>query len=189
MPFLALFLLLIFLPAFKGRRDVTDPLSGKIVTAQDARSYYDLDLADLYAGRTNWNTIGAYPYSPAFAQLVYPLNLLSWPLFVAAWTALLIGAVFLMTGSQLFLLGLAGTVLAATDLSQAEVDLAENVSNALTDPAHERGEDVRLGIEEGDAAALDVGEVVERAARSRERPLGRNRRNGQRSVRASSILR
>lgn len=28
LPFLALFLLLIFLPAFKGRRDVTDPLSG-----------------------------------------------------------------------------------------------------------------------------------------------------------------
>jgi len=28
LPFLALFLLLIFLPAFKGRRDITDPLSG-----------------------------------------------------------------------------------------------------------------------------------------------------------------
>jgi hypothetical protein len=86
--------------------NVTDPGKGW-VTAQDARSYFGLDLADLYAGRTEWNTIGAYPYSPAFAQLVYPLNLLPWPVFVAAWTALLIGAVYLITGPELFLLGLA----------------------------------------------------------------------------------
>src|SRR5664279_4360240 len=51
-----------------------DPWSGQPVTAQDARSYYGLDLANLYAGRTNWNAIGAYPYSPAFAQLVCPLD-------------------------------------------------------------------------------------------------------------------
>ena len=80
---------------------------GHLVTAQDARSYYGLDLADLYEGRTDWNTIGAYPYSPAFAQLVYPLDLLPWPVFVAAWTAILIGAVYLITGPDLFLLGLA----------------------------------------------------------------------------------
>lgn len=87
--------------------DVTDPFSGQVVTAQDARSYYGLNLADLYTGRTEWNTIGAYPYSPAFAMLVYPLNLLPWPVFVAAWTAILIGAVWLLTGKQLFLLGMA----------------------------------------------------------------------------------
>ncbi len=87
--------------------NVTEPFSGQLVTAQDARSYYGLNLADLYAGRTNWNTIGAYPYSPAFAQLVYPLDLLPWPAFVAAWTALLIGAAFLLTGPELFLVGLA----------------------------------------------------------------------------------
>lgn len=87
--------------------DVTDPFSGQVVTAQDARSYYGLNLADLYTGRTEWNTIGAYPYSPAFAVLVYPLNLLPWPVFVAAWTAILIGAVWLLTGKQLFLLGMA----------------------------------------------------------------------------------
>lgn len=86
--------------------DVTEPFAGKWVTAQDARSYYDLNLADLYTGRTNWNTIGAYPYSPAFAVLVYPLNLLPWPLFVAAWTAILIAAVWALTGPEYFLLGL-----------------------------------------------------------------------------------
>jgi hypothetical protein len=86
---------------------VTDPFSGQVVTAQDARSYYGLDLGDLYTGRTDWNSIGAYPYSPAFALLVFPLNLLPWPLFVAAWTAILIGAVWLLTGRELFLIGLA----------------------------------------------------------------------------------
>ncbi|MEI7745115.1 MAG: glycosyltransferase 87 family protein [Chloroflexota bacterium] len=86
--------------------DVTEPFAGRWVTAQDARSYYDLDLADLYTGRTNWNTIGAYPYSPAFAVLVYPLNLLPWPLFVAAWTAILLLAVWRLTGPDYLLLGL-----------------------------------------------------------------------------------
>ena len=86
--------------------NVSDPFAGQVVTAQDARSYYGLNLADLYAGRTDWNTIGAYPYSPAFAMLVYPLNLLPWTLFVAAWTALLIGAVWVLTGRELFLFGM-----------------------------------------------------------------------------------
>jgi Glycosyltransferase family 87 len=87
--------------------NVSEPFAGRFVTAQDARSYYGLNLADLYTGRTAWNTIGAYPYSPAFAQLVYPLNLLPWPAFVAAWTAILMAAVFVLTGPELFLLGLA----------------------------------------------------------------------------------
>ena len=87
--------------------NVSDPFSGHVVTAQDARSYYGLNLADLYTGRSDWNSIGAYPYSPAFAQLVYPLDLLPWPVFVAAWTAILIAAVYWLTGPDLFLLGLA----------------------------------------------------------------------------------
>ncbi len=86
--------------------DVSEPFSGRFVTAQDARSYYGFNLANLYAGRTDWNTIGAYPYSPAFAQLVYPLDLLPWPAFVAAWTGILIVAAFLLTGRDLFLVGL-----------------------------------------------------------------------------------
>ncbi len=100
--------------------NVTDPLSGQVVTAQDARSYYGLELGDLYTGRTNWNTIGAYPYSPAFAQLVYPLDLLPWPVFVAAWTAILIGATYLITGPDLFLLGL---VVGAMELAGGNISL------------------------------------------------------------------
>jgi hypothetical protein len=100
--------------------DVTEPFAGRLVTAQDARSYYGFNLGDLYTGRTDWNTIGAYPYSPAFAQLVYPLNLLPWPAFVAAWTAILIGAVYLLTGPELLLLGL---VVGAMEIAGGNVSL------------------------------------------------------------------
>ena len=97
-----------------------DAWSGRIVTAQDARSYYGFDYAAIYAGRSDWNSIGAYPYSPAFAQAMWPLNLLPWPMFVAAWTALLIAAVFLLTGRQLFLVGL---LVAAMEIAGGNVSL------------------------------------------------------------------
>jgi hypothetical protein len=100
--------------------DVKEPFSGSWVTAQDARSYYGFDYADIYAGRTNWNTIGAYPYSPAFAQLVWPLNLLPWPLFVAAWTGILLWAAYRLTGPRLFWLGL---IVAAMEIAGGNVSL------------------------------------------------------------------
>jgi len=98
----------------------TQPWNGQPVTAQDARSYYGFNYADLYAGRTDWNAIGAYPYSPAFAQLLFPLNLLPWPLFVAAWTAILIAAVWMLTGPDYFLLGL---VVGAMEIAGGNVSL------------------------------------------------------------------
>jgi hypothetical protein len=96
------------------------PWNGQPVTAQDARSYYNFDYANLYAGRSDWNAIGAYPYSPAFAQLLYPLNLLPWPLFVAAWTAILIAAVWFLTGPEYFLLGL---VVGAMEIAGGNISL------------------------------------------------------------------
>ena len=100
--------------------NATEPWSGRLVTAQDARSYYGLNLADLYAGRTDWNSIGAYPYSPAFAQLVFPLDLLPWPAFVGAFTAILLAAVWYLTGPELFLLGL---VVGAMEIAGGNVSL------------------------------------------------------------------
>src|SRR4051812_47888883 len=99
---------------------VTDPLSGHLAWAQDARSYFGFDYADLYAGRTDWNAVGAYPYSPAFAQLIWPLNQLPWPLFVATWTALLLGGVFLLTGPEL---ALAGLFVGAMEIAGGNVSL------------------------------------------------------------------
>lgn len=87
--------------------DVSEPFTGRFVTAQDARSYFGFDYTDIYAGRTDWGTIGAYPYSPAFAHAVWPLNQLPWPAFVAAWTVIVMAAVLYLTGPQLLLLGLA----------------------------------------------------------------------------------
>jgi hypothetical protein len=85
---------------------LSDPSFGFFASAQDARSYHGLDVADPYVGRTSWGTVGAFPYSPAFAQLVWPLGLLPWPAFVATWTALLIGCVAWLTGRRLLLVGL-----------------------------------------------------------------------------------
>jgi hypothetical protein len=121
----AVLMLVLVVAGSDPRIDVTEPFSGKVVTGQDARSYYGLNLADLYEGRTNWNTIGAYPYSPAFAQLVYPLNLLPWPIFVAAWTALLLAAVFFLTGPRLLLLGL---VLGAMEIAGGNISLLLTVA-------------------------------------------------------------
>ena len=98
----------------------TQPWNGQPVTAQDARSYYGFDYTNLYAGRTDWNAIGAYPYSPAFAQLLYPLNLLPWPLFVAVWTAILIAAVWSLTGPDYFLIGL---VVGAMEIAGGNISL------------------------------------------------------------------
>ncbi len=100
--------------------NATQPWNGQPVTAQDARSYYGFNYADLYAGRTDWNAIGAYPYSPAFAQLLAPLNLLPWTLFVAAWTAILIAAVWFLTGPEYLLLGL---VVGAMEIAGGNVSL------------------------------------------------------------------
>jgi len=43
-----------------------------------------------------WLENEAYVYSPAFAQIIYPLTLLPWPVFAALWTGLAIGILFWM---------------------------------------------------------------------------------------------
>ena len=43
-----------------------------------------------------WLAYEAYVYSPAFAQLIYPLTLLPWEVFAALWTGLAIAILFWM---------------------------------------------------------------------------------------------
>jgi hypothetical protein len=43
-----------------------------------------------------WLEYEAYVYSPAFAQIIYPLTLLPWEVFAALWTGLAIGILFWM---------------------------------------------------------------------------------------------
>ncbi|HET9614095.1 MAG TPA: glycosyltransferase family 87 protein [Candidatus Limnocylindrales bacterium] len=74
-------------------------------TGQDARCYYQATLANPYL-HSDWNDPIAYVYSPAFLQLVSPLTALPWQAFMAVWTAILIGAVRLLTGPRLLAAGL-----------------------------------------------------------------------------------
>jgi hypothetical protein len=66
------------------------------------------DSVDAYAYRTTGaghyydaaqtGVIGAYLYSPAFAQVVQPFTFVSWHVFVAAWTALSFALLWWMLG-------------------------------------------------------------------------------------------
>lgn len=70
----------------------------------DARSYWRPDWADLYAGAQSANGVGVFRYSPAFAQLVTPLGLLSWPAFWLLWEVLLVGCLVYLGGRRWWLL-------------------------------------------------------------------------------------
>jgi hypothetical protein len=75
-------------------------------SGMDARCYWVPTLADPYL-HSNWLDQIAYPYSPAFLQLIEPIRLLPWQAFMAVWAAILMAALTYMTGPRLILLGLA----------------------------------------------------------------------------------
>jgi hypothetical protein len=66
----------------------------------DARAYWSVDYANLYdvslVGRR-----ATYLYSPAFAQLMWPLTLLPWVVFAAIWSALNFAVLIWMAGPVL----------------------------------------------------------------------------------------
>lgn len=68
----------------------------------DAFAYWATRGGDLYAAPET-GRIGSYLYSPAFAQLLAPLVWLPWPVFAAAWTALLLAIYRLVVGPGLAL--------------------------------------------------------------------------------------
>lgn len=67
---------------------------------RDALAYWRPDLDDLYGGR-QVGVMSTYLYSPAFAQLVWPLGLLPWPAFAAIWSAFNLGVLTWMVGPYL----------------------------------------------------------------------------------------
>ncbi len=75
-------------------------------SGMDARCYWVPSLSDPYA-YSIWTEQIAYPYSPAFLQLLQPIRLLPWQAFMAVWAAILMAAMVYLTGSRLILLGLA----------------------------------------------------------------------------------
>jgi hypothetical protein len=52
----------------------------------DGTVYWEIDLDHLYSGHVN--ELGAYLYSPAFAQVAAPFTNLSWPVWYSAYAAL-----------------------------------------------------------------------------------------------------
>jgi hypothetical protein len=73
-------------------------------TGQDAYCYWFPSLADPYA-RSDWTNPIAYVYSPAFLQLLQPIRVLPWQVYMAVWTAILLGAVYVLTGPKWFAVG------------------------------------------------------------------------------------
>jgi hypothetical protein len=69
---------------------------------------------------SDWTSPVAYVYSPAFLQVIAPLKALSWTAFVAAWTALLLGAVLFLTGPRLLWVGV---LVAAIELIGGNISL------------------------------------------------------------------
>jgi hypothetical protein len=67
------------------------------VESVDAYAYWTTRSGDLYAS-AEAGRIGAYLYSPAFAQLVWPEIQLPWPVFCAIWTALLCAVYWALVG-------------------------------------------------------------------------------------------
>ena len=88
-------------------------------TGQDAYCYWFPSLDDPYA-RSDWTDPIAYVYSPAFLQLLEPIRVLPWQLYVAVWTAILIGAVFVLTGRKWFAVGV---VLGLMELAGGNIHL------------------------------------------------------------------
>ena len=75
-------------------------------SGMDARCYWVPTLADPYL-HSNWLDQIAYPYSPAFLQVLQPIRILPWQVFMAIWAAILMAALVYLTGPRLILLGLA----------------------------------------------------------------------------------
>ena len=67
------------------------PAYGPMFDAYGIWNAWDGGLYDI-----PWLEYEAYVYSPAFAQLIYPLTLLPWEVFAALWTGLAIAILFWM---------------------------------------------------------------------------------------------
>jgi hypothetical protein len=74
-------------------------------SGMDARCYWAPTLSDPYL-HSNWTDQIAYPYSPAFLQILEPIRLLGWQPFMAVWAAILFAALVYMTVPRLALFGL-----------------------------------------------------------------------------------
>jgi hypothetical protein len=92
--------------AWLGIAYFAEPWGRLAGSGMDARCYWAPLITDPYA-HSNWTDQIAYTYSPAFLQLLQPIRVLPWQLFMAVWAAILMAAMTWLTGPRLILLGLA----------------------------------------------------------------------------------
>jgi hypothetical protein len=93
--------------------------AGDWPTGREALCYWAPSLADPYA-QSAWTAPLAYVYSPAFLQALEPLRALPWLTFLAAWTAVLLGAVRWLVGARLWPLGI---LVAAPEIAGGNIHL------------------------------------------------------------------
>ena len=107
MPLLAVLGLVALAAAWLGIVYMAEPWGASLApSGMDARCYWVPSLSDPYA-HSNWTDQIAYPYSPAFLQLLQPIRLLPWQAFMGVWAAILMASLVYLTGPRLILLGLA----------------------------------------------------------------------------------
>lgn len=107
-------LLLLVVLYFSGRST-----GGDWPTGREALCYWAPSLVAPYA-QSDWTAPLAYVYSPAFLQALEPLRILPWLAFLAAWTAILLGAVRWLVGPRLWPLGI---LLAAPEIAGGNIHL------------------------------------------------------------------
>jgi hypothetical protein len=88
--------------------------------AVDARAYWEAARGDMYA-RPGVGTFGAYLYSPVFLQALAPLFALPWPMFLAAWMAILAGTLVWLTRAWLPLAVV--TLIALESVSRGNIEV------------------------------------------------------------------
>ena len=71
--------------------------SGHLPLAVDAHAYWAADPLIPYRP-SHLGDFNAFFYSPAFAQVLWPLTRLPWSLFAAAWTGILVAALYVQAG-------------------------------------------------------------------------------------------
>jgi len=87
-------------------------------------------------GASNPYLIGAYLYAPVFAQVLYPLAALPWPLFAALWTAAISLAVIWLVGRWSFpVLLFSGALALELYLGQIDIFIAAAIVIGFRYPA------------------------------------------------------
>ena len=89
----------------------------------------------IYYGGSSPFVIGAYLYAPAFGQAISPLTALPWPLFAAAWTALIAAVYLWLVGRWAFPILFSAAVALELYLGQIDIFLGAAIVLGFRYPA------------------------------------------------------